>query len=284
MIKEIPHSKTDFERGMIETEQFEATNVDLYSEIAEHKKIERTLSERNIELLDAAKAKDLFLANMSHELRTPLNGIIGFAEFLADGKPGLVNPKQKEYLQDILNSGRQLLQLIGDVMDLAKMGAGKMEINPEKFFLRQAIEETCVVAKAIAQKKGIYIKVNVAPEIAAVTLDQKKLKQVVYALLSNAIKFNHDQGNVEICAERPDIGHVVIVVKDTGIGIQEQDLLCLFDEFVQPEPGAASHREGPGLGLRLIRRLVELQGGTIGVQSEVGKGSTVTVVLPIAGC
>src|SRR5213078_2079375 len=118
-------------------------------DITERKRIERALHEKNVELQQAAEAKNRFLANMSHELRTPLNGIIGFAEFLADGKPGALNPKQKEYLEDILNSGRHLLQLINDVLDLAKVEAGKMELNLEVFPLRKAIEEVCAVAKPI---------------------------------------------------------------------------------------------------------------------------------------
>jgi signal transduction histidine kinase len=139
------------------TAELRATNIDLQTEIAERTKIERVLHERNIELQNAAEAKDRFLANMSHELRTPLNGILGFAEFLVlvDGKPGKVNPKQKEYLEDILNSGKHLLQLISDVLDLAKMGAGKMELNPEKFSLGKAVEEVCAVTKPIAQKKSM---------------------------------------------------------------------------------------------------------------------------------
>jgi signal transduction histidine kinase len=135
------------------TEQLQMANSELQTQIAERERIERALYDKNIELQKAAKTNDQFLANMSHELRTPLNGIIGFAEFLVDGKPGGVNSKQKEYLEDILNSGKHLLQLISDVLDLAKVGAGKMELNPERFSLRNAIEEACAVAKPIAQKK-----------------------------------------------------------------------------------------------------------------------------------
>ncbi len=143
-------------------------------DMTETKRIEQALQEKNIALQNAAKAKDLFLANMSHELRTPLNSIIGFTELLADGKPGGVNPKQKEYLEDVLNSGKHLLQLISDILDLAKVGSGKMELYLERFSLRKAIEEACALAKPIAQKKRIHIDVNVAPEIGDVTLDQQK--------------------------------------------------------------------------------------------------------------
>ena len=242
---------------------------------------ERVLNDKNIELQNAAETKDKFLANMSHELRTPLNGIIGFAEFLVDGKPGGVNPKQKEYLEDILNSGKHLLQLISDILDLAKVGAGKMELRPERFSLLKAIDEVCAVAKPIAQKKNIPIDVNVAPEIGEVTLDQQKSKQVLYNLLSNAIKFNHDGSKVEIRAVRREDDWLELKVMDTGIGIKPEDLPRLFREFVQIDSGASRHYEGTGLGLALTRKIVELQGGRISVESEVGKGSCFTVMLPL---
>jgi signal transduction histidine kinase len=236
---------------------------------------------KNVQLQNAAEAKDRFLANMSHELRTPLNGIIGFAEFLVDGKPGALNPKQKEYLEDILNSGKHLLQLVGDVLDLAKAGSGKMELSPERFSLRKAIEEICAVAKPIAQKKCILIEVNMVPEPGEIILDQQKFKQVLYNLLSNAIKFNLDGGKVEIRVELPDPDRFKLVVTDTGIGIKAEDIGRIFNEFEQLESGFSRHHEGTGLGLALTRKIVELQGGTIEAQSEVGKGSSFMIVLPL---
>jgi signal transduction histidine kinase len=263
------------------TAQLRAANIELETEIAERKKIERALYDRNIGLQNAAEAKDRFLANMSHELRTPLNGILGFAEFLVDGKPGKVNPKQKEYLEDILNSGKHLLQLISDVLDLAKVGAGKMELNPEKFSLAEAIAEVCAVTKPIAQKKSIHIEVHIAPGLNDVILDKQKLKQILYNLLSNAIKFNHDGGNVSILAEPTDPDCFKLVVNDTGVGIKAEDSGRLFKEFEQLDSGTSRHYEGTGLGLALTRKIVELQGGTIEMESEVGKGSTFTVILPV---
>jgi len=250
-------------------------------DMTEHRRIECALYNKNVELQDASKAKDRFLANMSHELRTPLNGIIGFAEFLVDGKPGTLNPKQKEYLEDILSSGKHLLQLINDVLDLAKVEAGKMELSPERFALREAIEEVCAVANGIAQKKRIQIEIDVAPELGEVTLDQQKFKQVLYNLLSNAIKFTDDGGKVKILATTHEAHRFRLVVKDTGIGIKAEDVRRLFREFEQLVSGAARCHEGTGLGLALTRKIMELQGGTIGVESEVGKGSSFTIELPL---
>jgi signal transduction histidine kinase len=232
-------------------------------------------------LQEDSRMKSKFLASMSHELRTPLNGIIGFAEFLSDGKPGALNAKQKEYLLDILNSGRHLLQLINDVLDLAKVEAGKMELNPESFTLAHAIGEVCAVAKPMAQKKRIQVNVKVASELGSVTLDQQKFKQVLYNLISNGIKFTDDGGGVEISAAPLDARRFKLSVKDTGIGIKPEDMKRLFREFEQLESGASRRYEGTGLGLALTRKIVELQGGSIGVESKVGQGSTFSVVLPL---
>jgi PAS domain S-box-containing protein len=245
------------------------------------KRAEDILHHQNLELQKAALLKNQFLANMSHELRTPLNGIIGFAEFLVDGKPGSVNEKQKEYLQDILNSGRHLLQLINDVLDLAKVEAGKMTFDSEVFSVEKAIGEVCAVTKPIAQKKGIRIEVKVAPELGCVTLDQHRFKQVVYNLLSNAVKFTDRGGKVKIRGAMRDSGRFELVVQDTGIGIKTDNLCRLFKEFEQLEAGTTHRFEGTGLGLALTRKIVEMQGGEIGVESVFGKGSSFTIVLPL---
>ncbi|PZR75883.1 MAG: PAS domain-containing sensor histidine kinase [Chthoniobacterales bacterium] len=243
-------------------------------DVTELKRFERSLQE-------ASRMKSEFLANMSHELRTPLNGIIGFTEFLVDGKPGPLNPKQTEYLGDILNSGKHLLQLINDVLDLAKVESGKVELFPENFALAQAIDEVCAVATPIARKKRIQVTITVAPELGRVTLDQQKFKQVLYNLVSNGIKFTDDGGSVEISAEPLDADWFKLSVKDSGIGIKPEDIKRLFREFEQLESGAARRYEGTGLGLALTRKIVEVQGGVISVESELTKGSTFNVVLPI---
>jgi len=249
-------------------------------DISERKQIERVLQDKNLELQAAMTAKNRFLANMSHELRTPLNGIIGFSEFLVDEKPGALNAKQKEYLNDVLNSSRHLLQLINDVLDLAKVDAGKFDLRLETFRVDDAIREVNAVIKSIAQKKRIAIHAEVSPELTPVTLDPQKLKQILYNLLSNAVKFTPAGGRVEIEARPLDAETFRLAVKDTGIGIRSEDIGRLFQEFEQLESGEARRFEGTGLGLALTKRIVELQGGTISVESAPGSGSTFVMVLP----
>jgi len=242
-------------------------------DVTDRKRFEQTLQEAN-------RMKSEFLANMSHELRTPLNGIIGFSEFLIDGKPGKVNAKQNEYLNDVLNSARHLLQLINDVLDLAKVESGKMELNPETFSIRKAVEEVCAVIRSIAHKKQIEIAVSLSPDLQEVTLDQQKFKQVLYNLLSNAVKFTEPGGQVEILSAPRDHGRFQVAVRDTGIGIRPEDLKRLFREFEQLDSGAARHFEGTGLGLALTKKIVEFQHGSIEVESEFGKGSLFTAIFP----
>jgi PAS domain S-box-containing protein len=244
------------------------------------KRFEQTLREKNLELESANLAKDRFLSNMSHELRTPLNGIIGFSEFLVDEKPGKLNDKQKEYLNDVLSSGRHLLQLINDVLDLSKVAAGRMELYPEEFLMAKAIDEVCSVISPLASKKGIAVRKEIAPGIEKVTLDLQKFKQVLFNLLSNAVKFTNDGGRVEVVAGPYGTQRLRLQVRDTGIGIEAEDFEKLFVEFKQIDSGSARTYEGTGLGLALTRRIVECQNGSIWVESEPGKGSTFSVVLP----
>jgi PAS domain S-box-containing protein len=250
-------------------------------DITDRRGIERTLQEKNAELERANQAKDRFLASMSHELRTPLNGIIGFAEFLSDGKPGAINDKQKEYLGDILNSGRHLLHLINDMLDLVKVQAGKVELSAERFSLREAIGEVCAGIRPIAETKRIAVKVEIAPGLDFVTLDQQRFKQILYNLLSNALKFTDDGGHVGVEAALHGKESLQLAVSDDGIGIRREDIGRLFTEFEQLETGTARRFGGTGLGLALTRSLVTLHGGEIGVESEFGEGSTFRVTLPL---
>jgi protein-histidine pros-kinase len=251
-------------------------------DITSRKRIELALQEKNVELERANQAKDRFLASMSHELRTPLNGIIGFAEFLSDGKPGPLNDKQKEYLGDILNSGRHLLHLINDMLDLVKIQAGRVDLTLEPFSIREAINEVCTGVHPLAASKAIALIVNIGAGIEFVTLDQQRFKQILYNLLSNALKFTNDNGHVGVDVTPAGGERFRIVVSDDGIGIRAEDIGRLFTEFEQLDTGTARRFGGTGLGLALTRKLVELHGGAIDVESEFGKGSRFGVVLPLA--
>lgn len=232
-------------------------------------------------LHSANRMKSEFLASMSHELRTPLNGIIGFSELMIDGKAGTTTLKQQEYLADILSSGRHLLRLINDVLDLSKVEAGRMELHPEPFAVTAAIDEVCAVASSIAQRKRIRVVKRVAAGIGSVELDRQKFVQVLHNLLSNAVKFTDEDGEVRISAELSKDQVLSVCVEDTGIGIKASDFEKLFVEFQQLDSGAARRYEGTGLGLALTKKIVEYQGGTISVSSEPGRGSTFVVRLPV---
>jgi signal transduction histidine kinase len=216
---------------------------------------------------------------MSHELRTPLNAIIGFSEVLAQGMFGDINEKQTEYLHDILESGRHLLSLINDILDLSKIEAGRMELEVSEFDLPQAIENALTLVRERAFRRGIALHHAIDDRVADVRADERKVKQVLLNLLSNAIKFTPEGGRIEVRAAPAD-GLVEISVTDTGIGIAPEDLEAVFEEFRQV--GTVDKKaEGTGLGLALSRKFIELHGGKIRVQSEVARGSTFTFSLPI---
>jgi PAS domain S-box-containing protein len=240
----------------------------------------RDLEEQNVRIQEANRLKSEFLANMSHELRTPLNGVIGFSEYMIDEKAGPLNAEQKEYLNDVLASAKHLLQLINDVLDLAKIEAGKMELNPETFAIKEVIGEVCTIIEPMASKKNITMSVEAPAEAVLVTIDPVKFKQVLYNLLSNAVKFTPENGDIKLTASLEDPERMQVEVKDTGIGIKTEDLTRLFHEFEQLDSGLGRPQQGTGLGLALTKKIVELQGGSITVESQFGKGSTFTVALP----
>ncbi len=238
------------------------------------------LEEQNRRIQETTRLKSEFLANMSHELRTPLNGIIGFAEFLVDEKPGPLNAKQKEYLLDILSSGKHLLQLLNDILDLAKVEAGKISFVATKFSVKRTIDEVCSIIHPTAVKKNISVTVETTIDPDIVSLDQQKFKQVLYNLLSNAVKFTHHGGSVHVGGGAWSEDRFCIQVSDTGIGIRKEDIPKLFNEFQQIDSGMTKQFEGTGLGLAITKKFVELQQGFIQVKSEFGKGSVFIVVLP----
>ncbi len=226
----------------------------------------------------SSKYKSEFLANMSHELRTPLNAIIGFSEVLLERMFGDLNDKQAEYLGDILTSGQHLLSLINDILDLSKVEAGQMELELGEFSLQQALENGLTMLKERASRHGITLNLELDPDLDVIEADERKVKQVVFNLLSNAVKFTPDGGHVAVMARRTD-DELQIAVRDTGIGIAPEDQARIFEEFRQVGQGSAK-AEGTGLGLALTRRLVELHGGRLWVESEPGVGSTFTLTLP----
>jgi signal transduction histidine kinase len=230
------------------------------------------------ELETASRHKSEFLANMSHELRTPLNAIIGFSQVLRAQMFGEVNEKQAEYLDDILSSGDDLLSLINDVLDLSKVEAGQVQLDVAHFSLREALERGVVMVRERATKDGVHVALATDPEVDVVEGDERRIRQVIFNLLSNAVKFTPAGGAVGVSAAKVD-GEVRVSVADTGRGIAPEDHERIFEEFRQTETGI-EQREGTGLGLALSKRLVELHGGRIWVDSELGKGSTFVFTLP----
>jgi PAS domain S-box-containing protein len=272
----------NLEQRVIErTAQLEAANTEVFQSSQKLQATNQQLEKANRELETAGRHKSEFLAGMSHELRTPLNGIIGFSEFLIDEKPGPLLPRQKEYLGDVLNSANHLLHLINDVLDMAKVESGTMDLRPERFSVGKAIDEVTAVVEGIARKNHVGLTAETGHGLDAVHLDLLKFKQVLYNLLSNAVKFTNAGGSVHIHARGLEPDQFEVRVRDTGIGIRAEDMNRLFIEFGQLDSGTARRFEGTGLGLALTRKIVELQGGRIGVESEPGKGSTFTVTLPL---
>jgi len=230
--------------------------------------------------LEASRLKGEFLANMSHELRTPLNAIIGFAELMHDGRVGPVSDQHREYLGDILTSSRHLLMLINGVLDLAKVEAGRMEFHAEPVRAALVLGEVRDMMRSMAKDGGIRLEVEVDPDVPELFLDPARLKQVLYNFLSNALKFTPSGGRVSLRLVRHDATRFRIEVEDSGIGIQPTDLPRLFVEFQQLDASMAKAHSGTGLGLALTRRIVEAQGGEVGVQSTPGKGSLFSAILP----
>jgi signal transduction histidine kinase len=206
--------------------------------------------------------------------------VIGFSEMLAARYFGALTDKQAEYVNDIHGSGKHLLSLINDILDLSKIEAGRMELETAEFDLRTALDNALTLVRERAQRGGVALRLETDPALRTVDGDERKLKQVVLNLLSNAVKFTPRGGTVSVAAKRVD-GVAEIAVSDTGVGIAPADQEAIFEAFRQVGTDATRKREGTGLGLALARRFVELHGGTIRVESAPGQGSTFTVTLPL---
>jgi len=258
----------------------------------ELKKINREMEERIIDrtaelalAMEKAQAADriksAFLATMSHELRTPLNSIIGFTGILLQRLGGPLNEEQEKQLKMVYNSAKHLLNLINDVLDISKIEAGQLNVASETFNLRDAVEKVIKTSQPLADNKGLKLSAEIAPEIGTIRSDRRRVEQILLNLLSNAIKFT-EQGYVRMtCEVRSD--KIVIAVSDSGIGIKPEDLGILFNAFQQIESGITRKYDGTGLGLSICKQLANLLGGKIEVESEWGRGSTFSLILPLEG-
>ena len=245
----------------------------------ENARLINEIRDKSMQLEVASRHKSEFLANMSHELRTPLNAVIGFSDVLLERMFGDLNSKQEEYVKDILDSGKHQLSLINDILDLSKVEAGRMELEPSEFSVRELLTTALTLVQEQAIRHGIRLELAVEPAITTIVADQRLLKQILLNLLANAVKFTPDGGRVDLSARQlHDV--VEISVRDNGIGIAPHDQARIFEEFARAGSNA---QEGTGLGLTLTQKLVALHGGRISLESALGQGSTFTFTLPTNG-
>ena len=267
-----PRSFTDQQIELLTTFADQAViaieNVRLFGEI----------QDKSRQLAEASQHKSQFLANMSHELRTPLNAILGYAELILDSVYGDTPDKMREVLDRIQRNGRHLLGLINDVLDLSKIEAGQLNLSLADYSLKDVVQSVYTAVEALAKEKQIALKVEVSPHLPAACGDERKLTQVLLNLVGNAIKFT-DTGEVAIKAFAGN-GAFTVAVRDTGPGIAEPEQAKIFEEFQQADLSITKKKGGTGLGLAIAKRIVELHGGRIGVESSPGQGSTFSFTLP----
>lgn len=283
-----------YEKKLAQALELRNLELQKLNESLEEKVIERTqdLQRANRELEKSNKLKSQFIATMSHELRTPLNSILGFSDLLLDEIFGPISEKQKRYIKNINNSGNHLLQLINNVLDIAKIESGKMELCYETFDPYLAIKEVETVIKPLTDRKKLNLSIMTLGDVNFIAADKVKFKQILYNLLSNAVKFTDDGGSINVFireikdtsntfVENNIVNNLEVVVEDTGIGIKQEDQQRIFSEFEQVDSNLSRRYEGTGLGLALTKKLIELHGGEIRVESEEGKGSRFTFTMPI---
>jgi signal transduction histidine kinase len=246
---------------------------------AELERLAERLARTNRALEQSNRVKTEFMATVTHELRTPLHSVIGFAGLLKDEVPGPLNAKQTAFAADILAAGQHLLVLVEGILEMSRLDADGAELGREPVEIGAALQECLAAHRAAAEARGVTIGLDVVAKAGSAQLDPKGLRRMLDALIGNAIKFNREGGTVAVSARRTG-GALEIAVADTGIGIAAEDLAKLFKPLVQLDAGLARRQGGIGLGLALARRLAELHGGTIKVESEPGKGSTFTLRLP----
>ena len=260
--------------------ELQTRNSELAVALTENTRLYHELEEKSKQLEIASHHKSEFLANMSHELRTPLNAIIGFSDVLLEKMFGELNAKQTDYLQDILSSGKHLLGLINDILDISKVEAGRMELERKRFALNDVLENSLKMIHERARRHNITLNLEVDSEIGIIEADERMIKQVIVNLLTNAVKFTPNEGRIDVSAQLKD-DEVWVSVRDTGIGIAPEDQSRIFDEFQQAKQGTMKSEDGTGLGLTLAKKFVEMHGGRIWVESEMGVGSTFTFTIPI---
>jgi signal transduction histidine kinase len=244
--------------------------------------LEQKVADKTQQLELANKHKSEFLANMSHELRTPLNAVIGFSDALREEYFGSLNDKQREYVNDIAASGQHLLSLINDILDLSKIEAGKMELECSSFSITAAIDNAMILIRERALRQNVTVTSEIGDGVDLLYADERKFKQVLINLLTNAVKFTYPNGWVKICAVIEG-ANLKVSVADSGLGIAEEDFETVFQEFRQLTTVGEAKHEGTGLGLPLAKRIVELHGGLIWLESELGKGATFSFLMPLDG-